>query len=105
MQRYREIHDIVHTMLRMPTNMLGEVTVKWVEAIQTDLPMCWSGGLFGSMRLAKKQRYNYLNYNLPWALECGHKSKFFMNVYFEKRWEQNMEELRCELNIPPLKRK
>lgn len=24
-QRYREIHDLVHTMLGMPTNMLGKL--------------------------------------------------------------------------------
>lgn len=26
MQRYREVHDLVHTILGMPTNMLGELT-------------------------------------------------------------------------------
>lgn len=54
MQRYREVHDLFHTLLDMPTNMLGEVTVKWVEAIQTRLPMCATGALFGSVRLAPK---------------------------------------------------
>lgn len=53
-QRYREVHDLYHSMFDMPTNMLGEVTVKWVEAIQTRLPMCVTGALFGSLRLAPK---------------------------------------------------
>ncbi|KAJ8877824.1 hypothetical protein PR048_022282 [Dryococelus australis] len=53
-QRYREVHDLVHTLLQMPTNMLGEVTVKWVEALQTRLPMCVGGALFGAMRLGPK---------------------------------------------------
>ena len=26
MQRYREVHDLMHTLLGMPTNMLGEPT-------------------------------------------------------------------------------
>ncbi|KAK2165516.1 hypothetical protein LSH36_49g07013 [Paralvinella palmiformis] len=39
MQRYREIHDLIHTVLGMPTNMLGEIVVKWVEAIQLGLPI------------------------------------------------------------------
>ena len=30
-------------------------------------------------------------------------SKFLMNVYFEKRWEQPLSELHKELNIFPLK--
>lgn len=51
MQRYREVHDIFHAVLLMPTTMLGEVSVKWVEALQTRLPMCVSGAIFGASRL------------------------------------------------------
>lgn len=54
MQRYREIHDLVHTLLEQPTDMLGEVVVKWVEGMQNRLPMCLTGGFFGSLRLAPK---------------------------------------------------
>jgi len=50
-QRYREVHDIFHAILLMPTTMLGEVTVKWVEALQTRLPMCITGAIFGASRL------------------------------------------------------
>ena len=100
MRRYRETHDLVHAILGQPTNMLGEVTVKWVEAIQTDMPMCWSGALFGAVRLAPKQRRDYVNHNLPWALRCGHQAKLLMGIYFEKRFEQDVEGLRLELDIP-----
>lgn len=51
MQRYREVHDIFHAVLLMPTTMLGEVSVKWVEALQTRLPMCVTGAIFGASRL------------------------------------------------------
>lgn len=54
MTRYRECHDLVHTILGMPTNMLGEVSVKWVEALNTGLPMCYGGAVFGAMRLRPK---------------------------------------------------
>lgn len=54
MTRYRECHDLVHTVLGMPTNMLGEVAVKWVEALNNGLPMCYGGGIFGAMRLRPK---------------------------------------------------
>ncbi|XP_050542972.1 ubiquinone biosynthesis protein COQ4 homolog, mitochondrial isoform X2 [Daktulosphaira vitifoliae] len=102
MQRYREVHDLFHTILGMPTNMLGEVTVKWVEAFQTKLPMTMSGGLFGAVRLKSKQREQYMNYYLPWAIKTGINSKFMLNIYFEKRWEQSIEDLQKELNIRPL---
>ena len=37
----------------------------------------------------------------PWAVNVGSNAKFFMNVYFEKRWEQDITDLRRELRIPP----
>jgi ubiquinone biosynthesis protein Coq4 len=101
-QRYREVHDLFHTLLGMPTNMLGEVTVKWVEAIQTRLPMCIGGALFGALRLYPKQRQNYVKYYLPWAIQTGTNCKFLMNVYFEDRWEQPVKELHKELHIKML---
>lgn len=101
-QRYREVHDLIHTILQMPTNMLGEVTVKWVEAIQTRLPMCIGGAIFGPIRLKTKHRQLYLNHNLPWALKTGLNAKFLMNIYFERRWEQPVDEFYEEMNIFPL---
>lgn len=101
-QRYREAHDLIHTILQMPTHMLGEVTVKWVEAIQTKLPMCIGGAIFGPIRLKPKHRQLYRDYYLPWALKTGMNAKFLLNVYYEKRWEQPLSEFYEEMNIQPL---
>lgn len=84
--------------------MLGEVAVKWVEAIQTDLPMCWSAAIFGPVRFGPTQRRLYVKTYLPWALKCGHSAKLLMNVYYEKRFEQDIDDLRSELNIPDIQR-
>lgn len=54
MTRYRECHDLVHVILGMPTNMLGEVAVKWIEAFNFGLPMCYTGAVFGAARLKPK---------------------------------------------------
>uniref|UniRef100_A0A1B6LGW4 Ubiquinone biosynthesis protein COQ4 homolog, mitochondrial n=1 Tax=Graphocephala atropunctata TaxID=36148 RepID=A0A1B6LGW4_9HEMI len=102
MQRYRETHDLNHAVLGMPTNMLGEVTVKWVEAFQTRLPMCIGGAIFGAMRLKPKQRQKYISTHLPWAIRTGMNSKPLLCVYFEKRWDQPLSDLHKELNIVPL---
>lgn len=104
MQRYRESHDLFHTVLGMPINMIGEVSVKWVEGLQTGLPMCISGAIFGPLRFKPKQRKNYIETYLPWALRVGSNSKLLMNIYFERRWEQPLNELRDELGIeePPV---
>ncbi|GAB0089851.1 Ubiquinone biosynthesis protein COQ4 homolog, mitochondrial [Sergentomyia squamirostris] len=102
MTRYRECHDLIHTILGMPTNMLGEVAVKWVEALNTDLPMCWGGAIFGAARLRPKQRKMYVNHYLPWAISMGKTIKPLLVVYWEKRWEQKIEDLRMELKIKTL---
>ncbi|CAB3238619.1 unnamed protein product [Arctia plantaginis] len=105
MQRYREVHDLVHATLFMKTTMLGEVTVKWVEGIQTNLPMCVSGGIWGASRLKPKHRQLYLKYYLPWAIRTGNNAKFLQGIYFEKRWEQDIDDLHKEFNIVRLIRK
>ena len=113
MTRYRETHDLIHTVLDMPTNMLGEISVKWIEAINIGLPMCYggkdfsfnffsSGAIFGPLRLKPKHRELYRRYYLPWAIETGKNAKSLMSVYWEERWNQDADELRSELNIKKL---
>ncbi|MEQ2187647.1 Ubiquinone biosynthesis protein [Goodea atripinnis] len=83
MLRYREVHDLLHTLLGMPTNMLGEVAVKWFEAAQTGLPMCALGAVLGPLRLNSRR------------------ARCVLCIFYERRWEQSLEDLRQELNIEP----
>ncbi|XP_072045501.1 ubiquinone biosynthesis protein COQ4 homolog, mitochondrial-like [Amphiura filiformis] len=100
MQRYREVHDLHHTLLGMPTTMLGEIAVKWFEMIQTGLPMCALGAVFGPLRLRSASKYEKLvRMYLPWAIRNATSARFLLNVYYEKRWEQSYEELRQELGL------
>ena len=103
MTRYRETHDLYHAVLGMPTNMIGEVTVKWVEALQTGLPMCALGGLFGPLRLGPKHRQLYFSTHLNWALKTGLYSKNLMCVYYEKYWDYSLQDLRTmwRITAPP----
>ena len=101
MRRYREIHDFTHCILGMRTNLVGEVTVKWFEAIQYDLPMCWLGGMFGSLRLKPKDTQKYLNYYLPWIIDNAINSKTLITVHFEKHFDCPIDELRQKLNLKP----
>lgn len=101
MQRYREVHDLLHTILGMPTNMLGEVAVKWFETSNTLLPMCALGALLGPLRLKTRHLHTLFESLGPWALENGHKARCILNIFYERRWEQPIEELREELNIEP----
>ncbi|XP_051269384.1 ubiquinone biosynthesis protein COQ4 homolog, mitochondrial isoform X2 [Dicentrarchus labrax] len=101
MQRYREVHDLLHTLLGMPTNMLGEVAVKWFEAAQTGLPMCALGAVLGPLRLNSSRLQSLFTSLGPWALQNGRRSRCILSIFYERRWEQNLEDLRQELNIEP----
>ncbi|XP_036272169.1 ubiquinone biosynthesis protein COQ4 homolog, mitochondrial isoform X2 [Pipistrellus kuhlii] len=103
-QRYREVHDMLHTLLGMPTNILGEIVVKWFEAVQTGLPMCILGALFGPIRLSVQQLQVLYSELVPWAVENGRRAPCVLNLYYERRWEQPLTALREELGItdPPM---
>lgn len=101
MQRYREVHDLLHTLLDMPTNMLGEVAVKWFEAAQTGLPMCALGAVLGPLRLNASRLQTLFSSLGPWALQNGRRARCILSIFYERRWEQSLEDLRQELNIEP----
>ncbi|XP_006892670.1 PREDICTED: ubiquinone biosynthesis protein COQ4 homolog, mitochondrial [Elephantulus edwardii] len=100
-QRYREVHDMLHTLLGMPTNILGEIVVKWFEAVQTGLPMCILGALFGPVRLSAQNLQVLISELIPWAVQSGRRAPCVLNLYYERRWEQPLRALREELGITP----
>lgn len=102
MRRYRETHDLTHAVLDMPTNMVGEVAVKWVEALQTGLPMCVGGAVFGPLRFTAKQSRQFRALR-PWAVSVGQNARPFFSVYYEERWEQDLDDFRREMkcDTPP----
>ncbi|KAE9418615.1 hypothetical protein Angca_008011 [Angiostrongylus cantonensis] len=102
MQRYRETHDFNHILLQMPTNMLGEVRIKYFEAIQFGLPMCITAGIFGATRLRKNHRKRFLTRNLPWVVEQALHSRFLLAVDWENHWEEPILSLQEKMGIVPL---
>ncbi|XP_007975932.3 ubiquinone biosynthesis protein COQ4 homolog, mitochondrial isoform X1 [Chlorocebus sabaeus] len=103
-QRYQEVHDMLHTLLGMPTNILGDMVVKWFEAVQTGLPMCILGALFGLIQLSAQSLQVLVSELIPWAVQNGRTAPCVLNLYYERRWEQSLRALREELGItaPPV---
>ena len=50
MQRYRDTHDLLHTVFGVPVSVSGEVALKWFEMVQTGLPMTVLAAFFGGLR-------------------------------------------------------
>ncbi|KAJ7378116.1 Ubiquinone biosynthesis protein [Desmophyllum pertusum] len=101
MQRYREVHDFVHTLAGLSVSVPHEIAVKWYEMIQTGLPMCALSSFVAPVRLTSRERTNLRKFYIPWAVYCGYQSKFFMNVYFEKHFEEPIRDLQERMNFVP----
>lgn len=72
-QRYREIHDFIHLLLDFPSiSEHDEIAVKWFEAAQTGLPMCYLSGLVGPLRLSSTEKVGMYTKLAPWALSLIH---------------------------------
>ena len=44
MTRYRQVHDMWHVLCGLPPTVLGEVALKWLELVQTRLPVAALSG-------------------------------------------------------------
>ena len=105
MQRYRQVHDLWHTLFGLPPTYFGEVALKWLEAAQTGLPMCTAGAAAGGVRLPAAQRSVITRHVLPWAARHARSNVDLMSVYYEREWERPLDALREELRIelpPPI---
>lgn len=104
LQRYRETHDFYHCLLGMPTTMLGEVVVKWFEMINTRLPMCALGALVGPLRLSAKRRKKLREHYIPQVIKMASNSELLLNCYFEKRWEDSVDDVRKDFKLNTIPR-
>jgi ubiquinone biosynthesis protein COQ4 len=101
-QRYKETHDFYHVLLNLGRSVRGEVALKWFEALHLRLPSSSIAGLFGNLRLTPSEIIYLYSGLLPSVVENSKNSKFVMGIFYEQRLEQNIEDLRNELNIKPL---
>ena len=104
MQRYRECHDFYHVLLGFPVSVSAELVVKWFEMANMGLPVAVLSSIFGPLRLTHARRKRLASTYLSWALRNGSSSKNLIGVYWEERWNQDINELRRELGIqdPPM---
>lgn len=63
------------------------------------LPAAALSSTFGPLRLSAKRREMWREDWAPWALRTGEAGRSLVSVYWEKRWEQGIGELRRELGV------
>ncbi|KAG6879830.1 Ubiquinone biosynthesis protein [Termitomyces sp. T32_za158] len=103
MQRYRECHDFYHCICNLPVNVESELALKFFEFFNLGLPVTAISAAFGPIRLNSQKRARLYSEYVPWALRCGGSARNLITVYWEKRWDQDVEEMKKEFGIwdPP----
>jgi len=101
MLRYRQCHDFFHVLTGLPPTVLGELALKWVELFQFGLPSAALSSTVGSLRLDEEERKILMEVYLPWACQVGKEGDFLLNVFYEKEFETDLDELRKRLRIVP----
>lgn len=99
MLRYRQTHDLYHTLFSLPPTLPHELTLKVIELTNMSLPVAALSSVFGPFRMTYKRRDMWVHDWLPWALRMGNQGRNLVGVYWEKRWEQGVGELRRELGV------
>lgn len=102
MQRYRETHDFYHALFGFKVSALPELALKGFEFTNLGFPMT-ALSLGASLRLKSHQRARLWTEFVPWALRCGSHAKCLLTVYWERRWQQDLDEMKRELDVwdPP----
>ncbi|CAI9265746.1 unnamed protein product [Lactuca saligna] len=99
--RAREVHDFWHTLFGLPTNLIGESALKVIEFEQMLLPMCFLSVIGGTARFSDKQRVLFYRHYFPWAVRAGMKATDLMCVYYEKHFDEDLEDVRRRWGIIP----
>ncbi|EGR27838.1 hypothetical protein IMG5_187830 [Ichthyophthirius multifiliis] len=98
-QRYKEIHDFIHVLLGYDVTVYDEIIVKWYEMIQLALPSASISSFFGPLKFTKEEIIDFNTNELPKITQQAKQSKFIMNLYFEKEYKTDINELRKKMNI------
>ncbi|KAG7400929.1 Ubiquinone biosynthesis protein [Phytophthora boehmeriae] len=105
MQRHRELHDFWHTLFALPPTVLGEIALKYVEMVHSQLPVSALSAFVGPLRLSSDERCLLAKLYVPWANRVSKKAHSLHCVMYEEEFETPIAELRQRLNIevaPPL---
>ena len=108
MTRYRQNHDYWHVLTGLPPTVLGELALKWVELIQTGLPLAalsatggTAVGVTSNNMLSRREREVLWEVYFPWAMRVGNGmgENALMCTYYEEELETDLGVLRERMGI------
>ena len=105
MRRFRQTHDVWHTLLGMGIEGHEEVLIHWFTFGQLRLPVSAMIMLFGSMKhIVLERRWNAIRHSLMEAYRAGRDAAPLMPVIWEDLWERPLDDVRHAYNVQPLDR-
>lgn len=99
LQRYRQVHDLWHVLVGLPTSVEGELAQKWFEFLQTGLPLGALSVVIGQLKLGPVQIWRLNTIYIPWAFRCHFNCKFLLALRLENRFPLPLEQVRKSLGI------
>ena len=95
-QRLRQTHDVWHVVTGYAPDVDGELRLQAFSLAQLHTPMSALLAALGMVRFHRPGLFGALVH----AFRAGRKAASFAGVYWEKRWEKPVLDVRRELNIP-----
>ena len=106
MRRFRQTHDVWHTLLGLGIAGHEEVTIHWFSWGQLRLPVSALIMVFGTLKhVVMERRWGALRHSLLDAYRAGDRAPPLLGVFWEDRWERPLAEVRDELRVQPLDRR
>ena len=106
MRRFRQTHDVWHTLLGLGVTGHEEVAIHWFSWGQLRLPVSALIMLFGTLKhFVLERRWSALRHSLLEAYREGNEAPPLLGIFWEDRWAQAIADVRSELRIAPLDRR
>lgn len=97
--RQREVHDLWHVLFGLPTTVLGELALKALELVQTGLPSAGMAVAAAQLRLERQDRAALWGELVPWAARAGGRCADLVAIYYERHFDEPLEDVRRRWRI------
>jgi ubiquinone biosynthesis protein COQ4 len=106
MRRFRQTHDIWHTLLDLGVTPHEEVIIHAFSWGQLRLPVSALVVAFGSLKhLVLEKRWGALRHSLAESYRAGVEADPLLTVIWEDQWTSPIEQVRARYRVRPLERR
>jgi ubiquinone biosynthesis protein COQ4 len=106
MRRFRQTHDVWHTLLGLGITGHEEVIIHWFSYGQLRLPVSMLVMAFGTMKhVVLERRWGALRHSAMDAYRAGRDAARLLPVRWEDHWTDELDDVRARYRVEPLDRR